>query len=84
MALEHVAGISVNYDKQIFERQATCYENVAKFHIWLKEMFSNSICHGLMENSDESAAVLISAVFVTREHDDSPQLFQNRRFWRFK
>ena len=33
-------------------------------------MFSNSICLGLMENLDESAAVLIWAVFVTREPVD--------------
>ena len=38
-------------------------------------MFSNSICLGLIENEDESAAVLISGVFVTGEHADSPKVF---------
>ena len=38
-------------------------------------MFSNSIILGLMENSGESTAVLISAVIVTREHVDSPKVF---------
>ena len=38
-------------------------------------MFSNSICLALMEIQDESAAVLISAVTVTRENVDSPKVF---------
>ena len=38
-------------------------------------MFFNSICLGLMENENESAAVLISVVFVTGEHADSSKVF---------
>ena len=38
-------------------------------------MLSNSICLGLMENKDESAAVLISAVFLTSEAFDSEKVF---------
>ena len=38
-------------------------------------MFSISICLGVMENEDESDAVLISAVIVTREHVDFPKVF---------
>ena len=75
MAFEHVSGISLNYDKQTCERQSTCCQTVLRSQIWLKEMFSNSICIGLMENLAESAAVLILAVFVTRQHVDSPEMF---------
>ena len=75
MAFEHVAGISLNYEKQRCEWHSTSYETVLIFHIWLKDMFSNLICLGLMENSGESAAVLISEVFVTREHVASPEVF---------
>ena len=50
MAFEHVWGISVNYDKNTWDGQSTCYETVLRFYIRLKEMFSNSICLGLMEN----------------------------------
>ena len=38
-------------------------------------MFSNSICCGLMENKDESAAVLISEMFITSEQGDSVKVF---------
>ena len=37
-----------------------------------------------MENLGESAAVVISAVFVTREHVDSPKVLYNGIFWGFK
>ena len=43
--------------------------------MWLTGMFSNLICLGLMENKDESAAVLISAVFLTSEAFDSEKVF---------
>ena len=67
IALEHVSGISLKYDENTCERQSTCSQAVLRFHIWLKEMFSNSILFGLIENYDQSAAVLISAVSLTRE-----------------
>ena len=38
-------------------------------------MFSNSIFLGLMENYDETAAVLISGAIVTREDVGSPEVF---------
>ena len=75
MAVEHVAGICLNYDENIFEWQSTCYQAILRFHIWLKEMFPNSNFCFLMENYDESAAVFISPVFVSREHIDSPKVF---------
>ena len=50
VAFEHVSGISPNYDENRWERQSPCCEKVLKFHISKKEMFSNSICLGLMEN----------------------------------
>ena len=71
MAFKHVAGTSLNSNENIFCRQSTYYQTVLRFHIFLKEMFSDSICLGIMENSGESAAVLISAVFVTHQHVDS-------------
>ena len=80
MAFEHIAGISLNYDKNTCDRQSTCYQTVLRFYIWLKEMFSNSICLGLTEDHGESVAVLISAVFVTREHLDWPKVFYSRSF----
>ena len=50
MAFQHVSGISLNFDENIWKRQSTCYQTVLKFHISQKEMFSNWICLGLMEN----------------------------------
>ena len=38
-------------------------------------MLSNWIFLGLMEKEDESAAVLTSGVFATRDHVDSPKVF---------
>ena len=75
MAFEDLSGISLSYDENICERQSTCYKTVLRFHIWPKEMFHNSVCLGFMENKDESAAVLIYAVIVTREHVDSRNVF---------
>ena len=75
MAFKHVAGISLNSYKNTCDWQSTCYQTVLSFHISLKEMFSNSICLGIMGNYCESAAVLISAVSVTPEHLDSPKVF---------
>ena len=74
MAFKQVAGTSLNSDENTFYRQSTCYETVLRFYIFLKETFSNSIFLSLMEYYDESAAVLISAVFLTREHFDSPNV----------
>ena len=75
MAFEHIAGMCLNYDENGFERQSTFYQAVLRFHIWLKEMFPNSNFCGLMENYDESAGVLFSPVFFSREHIDSPKVF---------
>ena len=75
MTSEHVSGISVNYDENTWERQSTCYETVLRFHIWLKELSSDSICLVPIENPDESATVLIWVVFVTRKQVDSPKVF---------
>ena len=75
MAFKHVAGISLNSDKQTCDQQSTCYQKVVGFYIWLKAMFSNSICLGIMESYNESAAVLISELFVTHQHVDSWKMF---------
>ena len=75
MTLEHVARISLNNDKNTCDRESTRYQTVLRFQIKLKEMFSNTICLGLIENLDESGAVLIWAVFGTPEHVDSRKVF---------
>ena len=59
MPFEHVAGISLSYYENTYDRQSTCYETVIRFHILVKEMFSNSIFLVFLENKDESAALLI-------------------------
>ena len=84
MVFEHVSGIWLNYGHNLWGRQSMCYQIVLKFHISQKEMFSNWICFGLMENWDVSAAVLIWAVIVTREHVHSSKVFQNGSFSAFK
>ena len=71
MAFKHVAGTSLNSDENTFYRESTCYQTVLEFHTWLKRMFSNRICLGIMENHHENAVVMISEVFVTHQHGDS-------------
>ena len=75
MAFKHVARISFNSDEQTCDQESTFYQTVLGFHTWLKEIFTNSICLCIIENYDQSAAFLISAVFLTREHVDSPKVF---------
>ena len=84
MTFQHVSGISLNYDDNIWERQSRCYKTVLKFHLWEKEMFSNWIWPGLIENSDVSSALLIRAAIFTCEHVDSSKVFQNGSFVGFK
>ena len=48
-------------------------QTILRLYIWLKK--ENSISLGLIENQDERAAMLISAVFVTREHINSRKVF---------
>ena len=74
ITFKHVGGTSPNFLENTFYRQSTCYQTVLGFHICLKETFPNSISLGLMEYSDRSAAVFISAVFLTREHVHSTKL----------
>ena len=49
IAIEPVLAIYPNYEENTCDRQLTSYQTVVRFYIWLKEMFSNSICLGLME-----------------------------------
>ena len=72
--------ISLNYDENTCDPQSSSFQTVLRFQIWLKEMFGNSICLGLTESLDESSAVLIGAVFVTRELVDSPKVFWKKSF----
>ena len=75
MAFKRLAGISLTYDENTYDRQSTSYETVLIFHVWLEEMFSNSSCLVLMENLVESAVVPIWAVFFTGKQVDSPKVF---------
>ena len=50
MAFEHVARISLSYDENACDPQSMCYQTNLRFQILLKEVFSNSICLGLMKN----------------------------------
>ena len=70
MAFTHVAGTSLGSYENTFYQESTYYQPVLRFHISLKEMFSNSICLNIMENYGKRAAVVISAVFVTHQHID--------------
>ena len=44
------------------------------------QTFSNSIYHECMEKQDNSGAVLISAVFGTRQHVDYRMVFWSKTF----
>ena len=57
IAFEAVAGISLIYDENTYDRQSTCYQTVVRFRIWQREIFSNSISPTLIENWDKSAVV---------------------------
>ena len=46
-------------------------------------MFSNSTCLGSKESYEKGAAMVISAMFNTREHGDSGRVFRNRSFSAF-
>ena len=70
-AFKHVSGTFLNSDENTFYRQSSYYQTVLRFHISLKETFSNSICVALIECYNDRAAVLISAVFVAHQHVDS-------------
>ena len=57
IAFQPIAGISLIYDEDTCDRQPTCYQTVPRFGIWLKDMFSNSICPILIENCNKTAGV---------------------------
>ena len=50
MEFERAAEVSLNYDENTCDQEATCYQTVLRFHIGRTEKFSDSIRHGLMEN----------------------------------
>ena len=50
IAFEPIVGTYLNYEENTCERQSTCYQTILRFSIWLREMFSNWLCLGLMEN----------------------------------
>ena len=68
MAFEPVAAISPTYDENTCDLQWTCYQTVLTFPIWLREIFSKSLCPKLIETWDKSVVVQVLAVFGTREH----------------
>ena len=56
MAFETVAGTYLIYDEHTCDWQSTCYQTILRFYIWIRKMFSNSICHRLMEKLEKSAS----------------------------
>ena len=70
MPFDVVAANSSYFDGNTCHRQPMCYKTVLNFQFWLRQAFSNSIYRILMEKSDNSGSVLISAVFETREDLD--------------
>ena len=75
MAFEDIAQNSHNYCKNTCDRHWTCQQTVLRFQIWLKQIFSKSICLFLMGNYNKSPDVQISTVFGTREHVYSGRVF---------
>ena len=75
IAFEPVAGISLIYHKNTADRQSTCYQTLPEFWILSREMFSNSISAGLIEDWDKTAALQGSAVFGICEHFDYQRVF---------
>ena len=71
-------------DENTCDQHSTCYETVLRFQISLTERFSNSICLASMENCNKRAAMVVSAVFNTREHLDSRRVLWRRGFPAFK
>ena len=68
IAFEPVERISLIYDESTCDLHSTFYQAVLGFQIWLREMFSDSICLRLMENWDKSALVQVEEVFGATEH----------------
>ena len=75
IASDFAAGISLSYQENTCDRLSMFSQTVLTFWILFREIFSNSICLGIMENSDKGAPVQISVVFGTREHVDSRRVF---------
>ena len=50
IAVELVAGISLNYVENTCDWPSTCYKMVVRFQIQLRVMINNSICLILMES----------------------------------
>ena len=63
------------YEENTSDLESASYQTVLIFRIWLKEMFSNSICPILMENMDESVVAQVPAVSGTHEHVYSWRVF---------
>ena len=62
-------------DENTCDWQSTCYQTVLTFRISLTEISPNPMWVGSMEISDESASMVVSAVFNTREHVDPRKVF---------
>ena len=65
IAVELVAGVSLNYDKNACEQPSTCKKASLRFQILLRDMIHNSICLILMENWHESPVLQTCGVFQT-------------------
>ena len=49
-AFEHTPGIFLQSDEKTCGRLSTCWKTLLRFQIWLRQLFSNSICLTLMES----------------------------------
>ena len=58
------------FRREYLSSSANVLKNGLNFQFWLRQAFSKSIYRILMEKSDNSGSVLISAVFETREDLD--------------
>ena len=84
MAFEIVAENSAYCCRNTCHQQLMREQTVSRFYIRLKVTFSNSIYLELTRKEGNSSAVLISAVFRTRQHVHSQMVFWSKFFKTFK
>ena len=62
-------------DKNMCDRESTCYQAILKSQIRLTEIFSNLVFLGSLESCDRNAAMVVSEVLNIREHVDCGRVF---------
>ena len=78
-AFQPVPGISFIYKVNTCDLEWTCYQTVLRFRIWIREIFSKSLCSRLIKNWDKSVVLYVPAVFGSREHVSWGRVFENGR-----